>query len=94
MQTGDGCGADVFLCSPRHEYLGRICTWKICAPGIRKSCHAQDCGHRTYLYDDLQNLRLDPTLIAKPPLELWPEIKIRSEIPEDVRAELVTSLWP
>ncbi len=92
MQTGDGCGADVFLCSPRHEYLGRICTWKICAPGIRKSCHAQNCGHRTYLYDDLQTLRLDPSLIAEPPLELWPEIKIRSEIPEDVRVELVTSL--
>jgi predicted nucleotidyltransferase len=92
MQTGDGCGADVFLCNPRHEYLGRICSWKICTPGIRKSCHAQNCGSRTYLYDDLQNLRLEPSLIAEPPLELWPEIKIRSEIPDDVRVELVTNL--
>lgn len=92
MQTGDGCGADVFLCSPQGEYLGRICPWKICAPGIRKSCHAQNCGSRTYLYDDLQTLRLDPSLIAEPPLELWPEIKIRSEIPDDVQVELITRL--
>jgi predicted nucleotidyltransferase len=31
MATGDGCGADVFLCNPRHEYLGRVCQSKQCA---------------------------------------------------------------
>lgn len=92
MATGDGCGTDVFLCNPRGEYLGRICSWKQCAPGIRRACQAQHCGRREYLYDDLQIVRLDPTLIAKPPLELWPEIIARTEIPDDVREELVEPL--
>ena len=92
MATGDGCGTDVFLCNPQGEYLGRICSWKQCAPGIRYSCQAQHCGRREYLYDDLQIVRLDPTLIAKPPLELWPEIIAHVEIPDDVREELVAAL--
>jgi len=92
LQTGDSCGADVFLCNPRQEYLGRICTWKTCQPGIRKSCLAQHCGRRTYLYDDLQNVCLDPSLIAAPPLELWPKIILHAEIPDDVREELVRQL--
>ncbi|MBG7608478.1 MAG: hypothetical protein IZT59_10675 [Verrucomicrobia bacterium] len=90
MQTGDGCGADVFLCNPQHEYLGRICSWKTCAPGIRQGCHAQHCGDRAFLNDDLQVVRLDPSIVAEPPLELWPEIITRAEIPDDVREELVT----
>jgi hypothetical protein len=28
-------GADVFLADAHHHYLGRTCTWKECAPGIR-----------------------------------------------------------
>jgi Uncharacterised protein family (UPF0158) len=92
MATGDGCGTDVFLCNPQGEYLGRICSWKQCAPGIRQACQAQHCGRREYLYDDLQIVRLDPSLIAKPPLELWPEIIARTEIPDDVREELVEPL--
>jgi hypothetical protein len=92
LQTGDSCGADVFLCNPQGEYIGRICSWKRCAPGIRQGCEAQHCGRREFLSDDLQNLRLDPTLVAKPPLELWPEITARTEIPEDVRKELVEAL--
>jgi hypothetical protein len=92
MATGDSCGADVFLCNPQHEYLGRICSWKRCAPGIRQACQAQHCGRREYLYDDLQNVRLDLSLIANPPLELWPEIVERTEIPDDVRDELVAGL--
>ena len=92
MQTGDGCGADVFICNPQHEYLGRICSWKECAPGLRKSCQAKHCGQRTYLSDDLQLIHLEPSLIAAPPLELWPEIIMRAEIPDDVREELVSQL--
>jgi len=92
MATGDGCGADVFLCNPRQEYLGRICSWKQCAPGIRQACEAQHCGRRTYLYDDLQNLHLDPALITAAPLELWPEIITRAEIPDDVQTLLVAPL--
>lgn len=92
MQTGDSCSTDVFLCNPKHEYLGRICSWKTCAPGIRQSCHAQHCGHRHYLYDDLQNVSLDPSLVAEPPLEIWPKIIIRTEIPDDVHEEIVIKL--
>lgn len=92
METGDGCGTDVFLCNPRGEYLGRICSWKQCAPGIRRACQAQHCGRWEYLYDDLQIVRLDPALIANPPLELWPEIIVRTALPDDVREELVEPL--
>ena len=92
MQTGDGCGADVFLCNPQGEYIGRICSWKTCTPGIRTSCQAQHCGRRTYLSDDLQNVHLDAALVAEAPLDLWPEIITRAEIPEDVREELVRLL--
>lgn len=92
MATGDSCGTDVFLCNPQGEYLGRICSWKQCAPGIRQACQAQHCGRREYLYDDLQIVHLDPTLIAKPPLELWPEIIARTEMPDDVREELFEPL--
>ncbi|MEO8616238.1 MAG: UPF0158 family protein [Luteolibacter sp.] len=92
MQTGDGCGTDVFLCNPQGEYIGRICSWKTCAPGIRKSCQAQHCGRREYLSDDLRNVHLDAALVAGPPLELWPEIIARAEIPDDVSEELLTHL--
>ncbi len=92
MQTGDGCGADVFLCDPQGKYIGRICSWKTCAPGIRQSCQAQHCGRRKYLSDDLQNVHLDPALVTEPPLELWPEIIARTELPDDVREELITKL--
>lgn len=92
MQTGDGCGADVFLCNPQGEYLGRICSWKTCCPGIHQGCQAQHCGRRTYLSDDLQNVCLDPQLIAGPPLELWPDIIARAEMPDDVCEELVAAL--
>lgn len=92
LQTGDGCGADVFLCNPQGEYLGRICSHQTCAPGIRRSCLANHCGQREFLCDDLRNIRLNPSLVAEPPLELWPEIIARAEIPGDVREILVAGL--
>lgn len=92
LQTGDGCAADVFLCNPQGEYLGRICSWKACVPGIRQSCQAQHCERRTFLSDDLQNVQLDPALIAGPPLELWPEIITRADLPDDVREVLVSQM--
>lgn len=92
LQTGDNCDADVFLCNPQGEYLGRICSWKTCAPGIHQSCQARHCSRREFLSDDLQNVRLDSSLIAEPPLELWPETASRTEIPDDVRKELVECL--
>jgi len=92
MATGDGCGADVFLHNPQGEYLGRICQWKVCAPGIRMGCLAQNCGRREYLSDDLQIIRINQEIIASPALELWPAVIARTEMPHDVQNELITQL--
>jgi len=85
-------GTDVFLADQNQTYLGRICLWKVCAFGVRKSCDAQHCGRRTYLHDDLQDVRLTPSLIAEPPIELWPEIIARVAVPEDVETILLNDL--
>jgi hypothetical protein len=45
-------GGEVFLADPKGKYLGRICPWKNCGPGIRLSCDALHCGRRHYLHDD------------------------------------------
>lgn len=64
------------------EYLGRTCPWRECGPGIRTRCHAQHCGG--HLYDDLQVLTLKRELLAEPPLEVFPKVVVRQEIPGDV----------
>ena len=92
MATGDGCGADVFICNPAGKYLGRICSWKTCQTGIRQACEALHCRQRQFLYDDLQNVKLDPPQIQSPPLDLWPEVISRVELPDDVVECLVTPL--
>ncbi len=92
MKTGDGCGTDVFLCDPQGNYLGRICPWKSCAPGIRQGCEADHCAARTYLYDDLSRFRLDPSVISEPALRLWPETGSHGELPNDVRELLAAPL--
>ena len=81
-------GGEVFLANEQHQYLGRTCPWKRCGPGIRMSCDAQHCGKRPFLHDDLNAIKLSKSLIATPPLELWPEIVTHVTVPEDV-AELV-----
>lgn len=82
--------ADVFLADDRGRYLGRTCTWRECRPGIRASCDALHCGRRPHLHDDLGDVRLNPTLIARPPVELWPTVVRRSHVPRDVEALLLT----
>jgi predicted nucleotidyltransferase len=79
-----GRGADVFLADPGGEYLGRTCPWRECRPGIRVACDAQHCGRRQHLHDDLGVVHLLPELTAAPPLELWPKIVRRTELPADV----------
>lgn len=85
-------GAEVFLADPHGEYLGRTCPWRECGPGIRRSCDALHCGKRQYLHDDLDAIRLSSTLIARPPIELWPEIVVRVSVPEDVELGLIAPL--
>jgi hypothetical protein len=87
-----GRGGEVFLADPRGAYLGRICPWKDCRPGIRMSCDALHCGARPYLHDDLHAIRLPKSLIAQPPIELWPKVITRVTPPEDVEAGLLVPL--
>lgn len=85
-------GADIFLANPAGDYIGRTCQWKICRLGQRVRCQADHCGQRPHLYDDLSILILSKSIIAAPPLELWPEIIIRSPLPEDLLTGLVEPL--
>jgi predicted nucleotidyltransferase len=82
-------GADIFLVDPFGNYIGRICHWRECYPGVRASCDARHCGRRAFLHDDLDDVTLDASLIKTPPLELWPKIVRRAEIPDDVETQLV-----
>lgn len=79
-----GLGADVFLADPRNRYLGRTCLWKECRPGIRVACDALNCGEREYLHDDLQVIGLSDELVAAPPIELWPDVVVRTSPLRDV----------
>jgi predicted nucleotidyltransferase len=90
-RTGSlGSGADVFLCEDDARYIGRICEWKECWPRVR--CDALHCGRRPHLHDDLQVITLSREAIATPPVELWPEPKVRTEVPIDVEELLIGPL--
>jgi hypothetical protein len=84
--------ADVFLANPGDDYLGRLCASKRCGPSARVSCGALHCGQRPYLRDDLDSVRLPSSLIAAPPIELWPQVVTRMTVPADVEAELLAPL--
>jgi len=82
-------GADIFMADPSGNYIGRICHWRECRPGVRLSCDARHCGRRPFLHDDLDTVTLDASLIKTPPLELWPKIVRRVELPGDIERQLV-----
>lgn len=85
-------GADIFLASPDGHYAGRTCHWRDCRPGIRAACRALHCGRREFLSDDLQDVNLPPSLIAAPPIDLWPLVVRRIEVPADVEELLLGPL--
>ena len=85
-------GADIFLANPAGKYIGRTCHWRECRPGIRASCDARHCGRRPFLHDDLDDVSLDAALITAPPLELWPNVERRGELPRDVEVDLIKPL--
>jgi predicted nucleotidyltransferase len=85
-------GGEVFLTDPRNTYLGRICPWKICAPGIRMSCDALHCGRRHYLHDDLKDITLAQSVLAAPAVELWPQVVARVPLPQDIEQSLLIPL--
>jgi len=78
--------ADIFLANENSQYIGRVCRWRECRPGIRMACQAQHCGRRAHLYDDLGVVRLSPDLVAAPPLVLWPTLVRQGPQPDDVDA--------
>jgi predicted nucleotidyltransferase len=77
-------GADVFLADEHRQYLGRTCSWRVCQAGIRASCDALHCGLRPYLHDDLATIRPPDSLIEAAPLDLWPVVVRRCQLPADV----------
>lgn len=83
-------GADIFLAETTGRYLGRICHYRECHP--RVLCHAQHCGQRDHLNDDLHIVTLSQELIASPPVELWPKVFRRLPVPADVEQALLTEL--
>lgn len=84
-------GADIFLADLDGRYIGRICHWRECRPGIRLACRAQHCGRREFLHDDLQVVRLASMCVAQPP-ELWPTLVRRGALPADVERILLGPL--
>ena len=58
-------GGEVFLADASNNYLGRICHWKECAPGIRMRCDALHCGQREYLHDDLEAITLAQSVLKE-----------------------------
>ena len=85
-------GADIFLASPDGRCIGRTCGWRECQPGIRTACRALHCGEVQFLNDDLQVVSLAPTLIAAPPIDLWPRVVRRVAVPTDVEQVLLGPL--
>jgi hypothetical protein len=84
-------GADLFLANERGEYIGRTCQWKECRPGIRQSCDAHHCGRRPYLHDDFDAIMLSKSVVATPPVTLWPVVTRRGQLPPDLE-EVVAAL--
>lgn len=85
-------GTDIFLANERGAFLGRVCYWRECGPGLHARCDALHCGRRRYLHDDLSVVRLDAALIAAPPVELWPKLQARVSVPGDVETILLSAL--
>ena len=80
-------GADVFLVNERGQYIGRTCRWKDCRPGVRQSCDARHCGRRPHL----DALTLSQSVVAAPPVTLWPAVERHGALPRDLE-ELVAAL--
>jgi hypothetical protein len=69
---GDGRWSVVFLTDIAGTYLGRVCPWKDCRPGIRQTCRAEHCGQRQFLYDDPGNFTPAREFQPWPPIRVFP----------------------
>jgi hypothetical protein len=90
---GLSSGADVFLANVQNEYLGRICLWRDCRPGVRLSCDAQNCGKRKYLHDDLGTIKLNKDIIENPALIIFPELIRNKQIPDDIENGIIKKIF-
>jgi predicted nucleotidyltransferase len=81
-------GADIFLANAEGHYIGRTCSFRECHPRVR--CSGTNCRHGGWVCDDFYVLRLNDELIAKPPLEVWPQVVIRGDLPPDLREALLS----
>lgn len=81
-------GCDVFLADAANQYIGRLCIWRNCRPGIRASCDARHCGRRQFLHDDLDDISLGADLVREAAVELWPTPILRRPVPADLAALL------
>ncbi len=80
-------GADIFLANNQGKYIGRTCSWRECRAGKRMSCDALNCGKRPYLHDDLKTVSLSDETVRSA-LELWPSLKHRPGLPDDLKKTL------
>jgi len=79
-----GRGVDVFIFENGY-YVGRLCRYRDCAPGIRASCAADHCGLRPYLCDDLSVVELYSTTLTRLPVQLHPDGWYLDDVPQDVK---------
>jgi len=77
-------GADIFLATRRVTWAGSA-RGEYANPGSARMRRAA-LWATALLHDDLATIRLDSSLIAAPPLQLWPTVVRRAEIPGDVEA--------
>jgi hypothetical protein len=85
VSVGDASGADVFLATQDHDYLGRTCSYRECHPRVR--CRGTQYNG-SYINNDFQVLRLKKELIQSPPVEVFPEVLVRKSLPDDLQAAL------
>jgi hypothetical protein len=58
----------------------------------RRACRAQHCGRIEHLNDDLHVVNLNMDMVRLPPVELWPRLVSRVDLPQDVQDGLLTPL--
>ncbi len=75
-------GADIFLATPEHNYIGRTCSHRQCH--YRAGCDGFDCRPNSWIKTDLHIISLDHALIAKPPLTIWPTLESNVALPNDI----------
>lgn len=78
-------GADIFLASPNHRYLGRTCSYRECHP--RSACQGTRCDGG-FVNTDLHIVELATTLVARPGLIVWPRFEAHVPPPADVEDAL------